>query len=412
MSQGLSGAFLAGGIDSSMLSAFGVLETGERTPVLQGDFVHGLNVQVWSTPSTSGTGASVDTNAGRLRIQAGTGGTSYAYITNKFPLRYRAGQGMVALFTPVFDTGVASNVQAWGVGGIASNALYDGYFFAFNGVDFGIYHYNKGTPTWIPQTDWNGDKCLANDGSFEYDPTFGSPAMIKYPYLGYGDIFFWLQNPNTGAWKKVHTIQYANTTNATQLGNPTMQFIGFTANSGNTTNKTMYCGSVGVFISGKRSFVGNPRWEWSHDKSSISTETNIIAIRNATTYNGVTNRGLIRLTDITFSSSAASGIARMKFYIASPTLGGSPSYTPKNGSTADNGVTITSGNSIASIDVAGTTVTGGLSVFALTVDNPNTVIKELIDRDLYICPGETGVFAVYSSINTQAGISVCWSEDI
>lgn len=44
-------------------SAFGSLETAELTPIFQGDFVYGLNTQTWNTAVTSGTGATVDTDA-------------------------------------------------------------------------------------------------------------------------------------------------------------------------------------------------------------------------------------------------------------------------------------------------------------------------------------------------------------
>ena len=398
--------------DSSNQSAFGTLETAELTPVFQGDFVYGLNTQMWKTASTSGTGAAVDTNESRLRIQCGTSSTSYAYIQTVRPARYRAGQGTLARFTPLFTAGAASNIQAWGMFNIASNALYDGYGFGYNGTSLGVVHYVRGTPAWTAQGSWNGDKCDGSAGSsFTWNATLGTPAMIKYPYLGYGDIMFYLQNPTTGTWILCHTIRYANTVATTQLSNPTLSFTGFTANSGNTTNKTMYCGSVGVFISGVRDFVGNPQWSIDNNKSGITTENNIVSIKNATTYNGITNTGLIRLNSISLGSSAASGIAvvRLKKGV---TLGGSPSYTTVNGTTADGGVTITSGNSIASYDTAGTTITGGTYIYSISVDNPDTSIVDLLPYDIYIAPTEVLTVSAYSSVSSTISVSVNWSEDI
>lgn len=400
-------------LDPSNLSAFGVLETAELTPVFQGDFVFGLNTQMWQTGVVSGTGATVDTDAARLRVQSGTNSAGYAYILSRIPLRYRAGQGTVIRKTPIFTAGVANNIQLDGVGAVSSNTPYDGYFFGYNGTSFGIAHYVRGTPTWYTQSaDWNGDKVNGTAGtSFTYDPTKGTPVFIKYPYLGYGDIFFYIQNPTTGRPVLVHTIRYANTVATTQLSNPTMYIMAFTLNSGNTSNITMYCGSVGAFISGPRSFIGNPRWSAKNNKTGVTTTTSILALRNATTYNGVTNRGMIRLTNISFSSSAASGVATLDFVI-NPTLGGTPAYTPRNGSTADNGVTITSGNSIASFDVAGTTVTGGYSIFGISVDNPNTQNIDLTPYDLFVAPGEIMALDGISSNASQLGVTLNWSEDI
>ena len=393
-------------------SAFGTLETADLVPVFQGDFVFGLNTQIWNTAVVSGTGATVDTNAARLRIRSGTNSAGYAYITPRRPARYRAGEGTIIRFTPLFTTGVANNIQLWGMGTIASNTPYDGYFFGYNGTSFGIAHYIRGSATWTAQGSWNGDKVDGSAGtSFAWNPTFGTPVMIKYPYLGYGDIEFFVQNPSTGAWVLVHTIRYANTVATTQLSNPTLSFLGFTLNSGNTSNITMYCGSVGVFISGIRSFVGNPRWGMDSTKSGITTETNLLTIKNATTYNTVTNRGLVRLSFVSFSSSAATGTSILRFKIGA-TLGGSPSYTTINGTTADGGVTITSGNSIVSYDTAGTTVTGGTYIVGIVCDNPNTSQVGLEPYDLFLAPGETLTISGTSSNSSEMNVSLNWSEDI
>lgn len=399
--------------DGSNMSAFGTLETGELTAVVQGDFVYGLNTQIWQTAVTSGTGATVDTNAGRLRIQSGTNSAGYAYILSRSPIKYRAGQGVRVRMTPIFTAGVANNIQVWGAGAVASNVLHDGYFFGYNGTSVGIVHYNAGTPTWYSRTaDWNGDKCDGSAGSsFTWNPALGTPATIVYPYLGYGDITFWLQNPTTARWVLCHTIRYANTTASTQLSNPSLYVMGYTLNSGNTTNQIMYNGSVGAFISGERSFVGNPKWSQKNNKTGITTETNILSLKNATTYNTLANRGLIRLTEISVSSSAASGTATFDLII-NTTLGGTPAYATINGTTADNGVTITSGNSVTSYDTAGTTVSGGTRIFSITVDNPNSTNVDLTGFNLFVAPSETLTIAGTSSATSALGVSINWSEDI
>jgi len=389
----------------SNLSAFGVLETAELTPVLQGDFIYGLNTQVWQTPTTSGTGATVDTNGSRLRVQSGTDAAGYSYLPSRRPVRYRAGEGVVYRATPIFATGIADSVQFQGMGTIVSNAPYDGYGFGYNGVDFGIFHYNRGTPTFIPSANFS------HGFSFAFDPTKGTPLCFKYPYLGYGDILFFAENPDTARPELIHVIKFANTTNVTQLSNPALNMLAYVKNSGNTSNLIMYCGSYGIFISGVRSFANNPRWGMDSYKASVTTETNIISIRNATTYNGIPNRALIRLSFLSLGLSAANGISTIRFK-SGVTLGGSPSFTPVSGSTADNGVTITGGNSIASFDVAGTTVTNGAYFGGVVADNPNSQSVDLERYDLYIAPGETLTISGFSTIASTIAIGVNWSEDI
>jgi hypothetical protein len=403
--------------DSSNQSAFGTLEAQDQTPIVQADWVYGINTQLWNTAVVSGTGAAVDTDAARLRIQCGTSSTSYAYITSKNIAKYRAGQGMTLKITPIFGTGITNNIQAWGIGTIVSNALYDGYFFGFNGTTFGVAHAVRGSVTWTAQTSWNGDKVDGTAGtSFTYNPAYGTPCMIKYPYLGYGDIMFYIQNPTTGRWVLVHTIRYANTVATTQLSNPSLQIIGFTANSGNTTNKIMYSGSVGAFLSGMRVFTSSPRWSMDSIKTGITTETCLINIRNATTYNGVVNRGLIRLNSISVGASTAANQNAIIRFKTGVTIGGSPSYATVSGTTADSGVTITSGNSVASYDVAGTTVANGTYIFSIALTTgtnaPANQIIDLTPYNIYITPAEILTISAYGSGAAAIGLSVNWSEEI
>lgn len=379
-------------------SAFGTLETAELEPVIQLDFVYGINTQ--TGVSTVANSATVDTNASRLRLQTGTNSAGSAIFRSRRTAKYRPGQGIVARFTPLFTTGVANSTQIWGVGQGT-----DGFFFGYNGTAFGILHRNAGNDTWITEANWNGNL------DFTWNKTFGIPVMIKYPYLGYGDIFFYVQNPTTGAWILVHTIRYSNTTASVELSNPNIYFYGQALNSGNTSNLTMYCGSVGIFLSGKRSYIGSPKWATDNNKSGITTETNILTLKNATTYNGVSNRSLMRLSNMSISSSAASGIAEIRLKNGA-TLGGTPSFTTINGTTGDNGATITSGHSITSYDTAGTTITGGNYIFGITVDNPNSNIIDLEPYNIYLAPGETLTVSGFSTISSAIGVSINWVEDV
>ena len=412
--------------DPSNMSAFGTLEASDLTPVVQGDWVYGINSQIWSVSALSGVGAQVDTNAGRLRIQSGTSAYSFAYLTSKKIVRYRAGQGVTIRITPLFTTGVAGNVQLWGAGSMSPtlSAPVDGYFFGYNGASLGVARYTGGTSFWVPQSAWNGDRVDGSPGtSFAWNPTLGTPAMIKYPYLGYGNIEFFLQNPSTSRWTMAHTIQYANTVNTTQLTNPSLQIVGYTSNTGNTSNITMYSGSVGSFISGQRSFVGSPKW--AADSSGVppltaafaskslvaATELCMINLRNCTIYNGVVNRGALRLNSLSVGTQTNSTNTVVRLHIGA-TFNGSPSFLPVNGTTADNGVTITNGNSVASADTASTTVTThGNYIYNITTGPNASQVIDLTPFDIYLNPGETLTVSGQSSGPTSASCSLNWSED-
>jgi len=387
-------------------SAFGTLETAELTPVIQLDFVYGINTQTGT--ATVANSATVDTNAARLRLQTGTNSAGSAIFQSKRIAKYRAGQGIVARFTPIFTTGVASSTQLMGAGD-ATN----GYFFGYNGTAFGILHRNGGVDTWTARTSWNGDKVDGSAGSsFTWNPTFGTPVQIKYPYLGYGNINFYVQNPDTSTWVLVHTIKYANTTATTQLTIPNLSFYAQVLNAGNTSNLIAYCGSVGFFISGIRNFVSGPRWALDNNKASITTETCLLNIRNATTYNGVANKTLLRLQSVSFAAANGSNaIGVMRFRIGA-TIGGSPSWTTVNGTTAYSGVTITSGNSVVSYDTAGTTSTGGTYIYNLSVAQASALVVDLSQYEFFVAPGEILTIAGFSTVSTSLGVSINWTEDI
>ena len=140
------------GIGGSNVSAFGDINVASFTPVVQLDFIYGINTQTGSS-SVVTTGV-VDTSSSRLRLQTGIGAAGSATFQSKRIARYRPGQGMMARFTAVWTTNAADSTQVVGVGNTQV-----GYFFGYNGTTFGISIRNGGSDTWAPQSTWNQDKC-------------------------------------------------------------------------------------------------------------------------------------------------------------------------------------------------------------------------------------------------------------
>lgn len=391
-------------IGGSNVGPFGDLVAAPPTPVLQLDFTSGINIQ--TGVETEVNSATVDTSAGRLRLQSGTNAAGSAIFNSKRVARYRPGQGVTARFTTAFTTGVASSTQIVGMG----NAN-DGYFVGFSGATFGILHRIGGSDAaFTAQTAWNGDKCAgAGSTGFTLDPTKGNVWMIRYPYLGYGSIKFYVLDPS-GVWLLVHTIRYPNTTATVQLTNPNLFFYAQSLNTGAVTNQIVYVGSVGVFLVGQRSFIGNPRWSYTANKTTVTNEVVLANFRNATTYNTVTNRALMRLNSLTVASTANNGAATVRLYFGA-TIGGSPSWGTINGTTGDSGVTITSGNSVVSVDTAGTT-SAGLMQFSSVLGSPGTEVIDLTPFDLFLGPAEILSVTGASTASTTIGLALNWTEDI
>jgi hypothetical protein len=392
-------------IGAAQSSAFGTIETAELTPVVQADWTLGILTRV-GTATASGTGAVADSNAGRLRLQSGTASGGYAHWISELPIQYREGQGVTTRFTVAFGTAIANNIQFAGVGTLVSNAPYDGYGFMANGSSYGIGYYRAGVLSHVAQASWS-----VNPNPFTLTSTNLQVCQIKYPFLGAGDITFWLQNPTTAAWNLVHVIEYAGSSTAIQITNPILNGLYITRNAAVVANTTMYGGSFSAFVSGAYSYATSPNWATDSNKSSITTETNLLSIRNATTVNGVTNRAVIRINSISFGSSAASGIANLRLKTG-VTLGGSPAFTPISGSTADNGVTLTSAQSISSVDTAGTTVTGGTYIHGIAIDNPSNALIDLTPLNIILPPGRTLTFSGFSSATATQTVTVNITEDV
>ena len=408
MAQGAVGANILSNqvtIGGSNISAFGDLIVANHTPVIQLDFVYGINTQTGSS-SVNTTGVA-DINASRLRLQTGVGAAGAATYNSARIARYRQGQGMTARFTAVWTNSAASSTQVVGMGNTQV-----GYFFGYNGTAFGLSIRNGGSDSWVVQTAWNGDKCDGTGGSgFNWDKTKGNVMMIRYPFLGYGAITYWVQNPITGNWILCHTIQYPNSSASVQMSNPSFPFFANVTNAGSTTNILMYVGSVGVFISGIRDYLQQV-YCTDNTKAAVTAETCIFSIRNCNTYNGVTNSGIIRLRSISMAyNNAVNGFGVLRVRKGA-TLGGSPAYAAVNGTTGDNGVTLTAANSIASVDTAATTSTGGFYQFNLNCGNVNNATLDVSPYLLYINPGEILTFGCFATVSGGFQVAANWNEDI
>ena len=194
-----------------------------------------------------------------------------------------------------------------------------------------------------------------------------------------------------------------------QVSNPSFPFYANVTNAGSTTNLLMYVGSVGVFISGVREFLGA---QWASDslKNSITTETNLLNLRNCTTYNTVTNTGLIRLRSISAATDNGNGLATIRLK-KGVTLGGSPAFAPISGSTSDQGVTITSGNSISSVDVAATGTTG-TAIFNVCLARNSNFYYDFTPFNIFLAPSETLTVTAFSAASASIQVAINWNEDV
>lgn len=115
-------------------TAFGELKVAGAAPITQISAQYGLlgGILTVTDSGSSGTNSVVDE---KYVCQTGAAADGLASITTRRQLTYRAGQGALARFTALFDTGVPNSNQ--GAGLITAENL---FVFGYIGEDFGIVH--------------------------------------------------------------------------------------------------------------------------------------------------------------------------------------------------------------------------------------------------------------------------------
>ena len=397
-------------------TAFGSLDVSQDTPTCQIDFIYGINLLL--TSNTTASGGTIGWYDGMANVATVATVSSSASLLSQRYVRYRPGEGVKGRFTAMFTTGLAGNTQ---LAGLAAGTV-DGMFWGYNGTSFGIMYRNRSVDTWIPQASWNIDPMMGGPLSASgqiLDPTKLNVYQIKFQYLGGGDMFFYVLNSYTGCFNKVHVIRNANTQTQTNFRNPSMNMLWTTYNS---VSSTAVCrvsgGSCALFVEGIRTFLGPLQSEDGYLTATPNlTLTSALAIRNATTFNGIPNRAFLHLRSMSIAinggSTATIVILRLiKNYTSGPTV-----FNPLNGTTANQGVTITAGQSCVSSNVTAptgyVTVSGGTQIFSTTVSATSSGIIDLTPYDISIFPGDTVSFAAYGTASTPlVGVTVVWNEDI
>lgn len=377
-------------------SIFGEVITANLTPVMQGDFVYGLNSNLWTS---SVTGSGTATSANQLGVASTTAAaTSSALIQSLRRAKYRAGEGLLTRFTAQFTTGAANSTQLAGM----FNSTVDGWFIGYNGTSFGIMYRRNSVDTWIAQASFNLDKLNGTGASgITIDPTKLNIFQITVGYLGGRGCRFSVLSPISGDWVVFHDYNLAGTqTSQTQSINPTMTFGIQAINTTNNTNIVVRSGSVGMFIVGLRERIGSTYGQ-NNTKSIATTETNVLTIRNNSTINGVTNQAQLRVRSISVATAAA--VPVIFKLIKNATLGGVPSYT-----------NIDATNSIAAFDVAGTTITGGNVQFNTVCTTGGSVFVDLTEFDIFLSPNETLTCSAAAISGAAANhvVAINWNEDI
>ena len=368
-----------GTVQQLQTTAFGDLDVASPTPKIQLQFPYNIN-GLETVRATTGSGTvSFSQPFAVCSTTAATNST--ASLSSKKNLHYATGQGGLCLLTAVFTTGASGSTQWAGF----ANTL-DALFFGYSGATFGVNRRYNGTDNFIAQSSWNVDKMDGTGPSgMTLDPTKGNVYKIQYQWLGFGNIKFYIENPATGTFQNVHNIQYPNSATTTSLLNPAMQINIQANNTANNTNISIRCPSMSAFVQGNLIPTGN-NFSFANSKTIATTLTSIFGLKNNTTFNGITNYKSIYLTGLSFTNAGAISVVTL---ILNGTIGGSPVYT-----------NISSTTSVASVDIAGTSVTAGTTIMTLYNATNTSITYDLSDLNFYL---EAGDVLSFCGNNTTGG---------
>jgi len=360
-------------------TAFGELVSAPFSVQTGWSFQYNINPALINT-STVGTGSATHVDSFAV-LQTGTDSDGEAKIQTIRPVVYTPGVGSMARFTAVFDTPKEDTLQIVGIGDDAN-----GWFFGYNGLDFGILRRSDSVDNWTYQDSWSEDTRST------LNPQTGNVYEIKYQWLGFGMQYFGIEH-STGDIEPVHQIAYSNTNIATSTRNASLPMAAQVKNTGNTTNMTLKTPSA---VGGTHGAVEVPVFEnliaYENTVSiEANTETYLFGIRNPETWFTYHNHSFSRPKLFSASTDGTKNVV-IRVY-AEPTITGA-SWTD-----------IAANVSPLQYDTVGTlTLNGEVQVFTLPMAKTDNTVVDINVLRTDIQRGQ--IFAVTAESTGDSDVTV------
>ena len=158
------------------------------------------------------------------------------------------------------------------------------------------------TDEFTAQSSWN------RDTSPTLDPTLGNVYQIRFQYLGFGGISFYIENPVTTEFDLVHVIEYANSRIVPSVTNPSFRIGWAATNMANTSEVEVMGSSIGGFVEGTPILTEDPRsLEAEIIGLGTAAQLNLITIRNRLVFGKQRNRAPIFAIKVTGLTGSAKG---------------------------------------------------------------------------------------------------------
>lgn len=125
-------------ITGGATSSFGEEIVVTLSSMIQIIFPYNLNSRIVETRNNNGT---ITVDNSRAKLSTGAAANQSAEFRSVNILKYQPGNGIRVRYTRIWTTGVTGSTQIQGVGNES-----DGFFFGYNGADFGILRRTGGAP--------------------------------------------------------------------------------------------------------------------------------------------------------------------------------------------------------------------------------------------------------------------------
>lgn len=252
------------------------------------------------------------------------------------------------------------------------------------------------TETWTAQENWNGRDKFDGAGltGVNLDPTKGNVFQVKYQWLGYGLLSFYVEDPDDGELHLVHAIAYSNANSAPSLGDPSMAISANVTNTSNATAVTLATASMAAFVEGKEEFVG-VRLGARSTKTDVTTSLRpILSVRQGTYFNSKAVKTFCKILRGAFAVEHSKPVNIV--IIEDGALTGA-SFSRISG-----------GVSAMEVDTAATAISGGTETWAVPLGQKgNELVAFTDDYFAYnITPGKVVTFAGIANSGTLAEVSV------
>lgn len=225
------------------------------------------------------------------------------------------------------------------------------------------------TESFIPQASWNGE-----DVDW-LDPTKGNVYRIQVQYLGYGCIYFSVENPEDGNQILVHTIRWPNSAVQTHVSNPSFR-LGWTAgNRGNLTSLTCYGASYALAVEGKNEITTESA-SVDNTFTASTTETPFLTIKNREVFGTKVNLGDIEPLVMSVANDSSTKSAIFRVYKNATLTGADYSYLDKD-------------NKITLVDTAATAFSGGTPIETIVVGPVGDRTVNLKTLNIHLLPDES-----------------------